>query len=264
MTSESPIKLKTIELLRVYRDRPTLALRNRIVELNLGLVRREAHHWKTQCQEDYDDLMQVGCIGLIQAIERFDVSRGLAFSSFSLPYIRGTIQHYLRDKSPTVRIPRRWSALRSSSKKVAMALHQELGRRPTGDEVRERLGLSPAEWQEFLLAQQSQSPVSLDAPLQQSEEGSSGSLGDTVPDRQYQSFQLAEEDRIRLQQAMAKLEKRTRQVLEFVFLYDLTQKEAAKQLNVTPLTVCRQVKKGVEQLNKLLKDDDRSSQCKRG
>ncbi|WP_017324674.1 RNA polymerase sigma factor SigF [Synechococcus sp. PCC 7336] len=255
---DSELKAKTIELLQQYNKTRSATVRNRLVEMNLGLVRKEAHHWKHQCQENYDDLMQIGCIGLIQAIERFDLSRGLAFSSFAMPYIRGEIQHYLRDKSPTVRIPRRWSALLHRSKKVVAQLRQELGRSPFESEVREAMELTPDEWQQFQVAKQNQSTLSLDAPVRQSDsEGSS--LGDIVPDARYQSFQLAQEDQLRLRQAMSQLEERTCKILEFVFLYDLTQKETAVRLNISAVTVSRQVKKGLSQLAQLLGQDEDAS-----
>ncbi len=249
------LKAKTLELLQQYHQTRSAAIRNRLVEMNLGLVRKEAHHWKHQCQESFDDLLQIGCIGLIQSIERFDVSRGLAFSSFAMPYIRGEIQHYLRDKSQTVRIPRKWSALFQRNKKVVAQLRQELGRTPSDNEVREAMGLIFEEWEQFKLAKKNRSTVSLDAPVRQSDnEGSA--LGDLVPDARYQSFQLAQEDRIRLSQAMSNLEERTRQILEFVFLQDLTQKETAARLNVSAVTVSRQVKKGLQQLNQLLAQEE--------
>src|SRR6476646_4256690 len=101
----SELRSETLQLLREYQLSPLSETRNQLVELNFGLVRKEAHHWINQCTESYEDLLQVGCIGLIRAIERFDISKGHAFSSFAIPYIRGEIQHYLRDESPSVRIP---------------------------------------------------------------------------------------------------------------------------------------------------------------
>ncbi len=247
------VKAQTAALLRLYHQTRDPALRNRLVEINLGLVRKEAHHWRNQCDEGYDDLVQVGCIGLIQAIERFDISRGLAFSSFAMPYIRGEIQHYLRDKSPTIRIPRRWATLQRQAKKVIARLRQELGRSPSEAEVREALQLTEQEWRELELAQQNSLLLSLDAPVQVEED--SVALGDTIPDQRYRSFQLAEEDRIRLQNALAKLEERTRQILEFVFFYDFTQKETAERLGISAVTVSRRLKKGLERLAQLLKQD---------
>ena len=249
------LKAKTLELLQKYEQTRSAAIRNRLVEMNLGLVRKEAHHWKHQCQESFDDLLQIGCIGLIQSIERFDVSRGMAFSSFAMPYIRGEIQHYLRDKSPTVRLPRKWSALFQRHKKAVAHLRQELGRTPRDNEVREAMELTFEEWEQFKVAKQNRATISLDAPVRHADnEGSS--LGDLVPDARYQSFQLAQEDRIRLVQAMSNLEERTRQILEFVFLQDLSQKETAAHLNISAVTVSRQVKKGLRQLNQLLAQEE--------
>lgn len=241
------LKSESLQLLRDYQNSPSPELRNRLVQINFGLVRKEAHHWVNQCTESYDDLTQVGSLGLIRAIERFDVSKGHAFSSFAIPYIRGEIQHYLRDKGSSVRIPRRWQALQHQACHVIRQLQTELRRHPTDAEVASGLGISLAEWQEIKLASRNRSPLSLDAPMRDEDEGSA-SLGDLLPDHQYRSFQLAQEDRIRLNQALLKLEKRTREVLEFVFLYDLTQKETAERLGISAVTVSRRVKKGLELL----------------
>ncbi len=102
------LKHQISQLLREYQQSPSEKVRNQLVELNFGLVRKEAYYWVNQCHESYEDLLQVGCIGLIKAIEKFEISLGNAFSSYAMPYIRGEIQHYLRDKSVTLKIPRHW------------------------------------------------------------------------------------------------------------------------------------------------------------
>jgi RNA polymerase sigma-B factor len=250
-TSNYELKSESLQLLREYQQIACPQVRNRLVELNFGLVRREAHHWMNQCNESYEDLLQVGSIGLIRAIERFDVSKGHAFSSFAIPYIRGEIQHYLRDKSPSVRIPRRWQALQRKAVWVIRELHVELNRQPSDLEIAEALEISLEEWQEIKLACQNRSLLSLDAPIKDEDNGAS-SLADLVPDTRYRSFQLAQEDQIRLQLALTQLEKRTRQILEFVFLYDLTQKETAERLGISAVTVSRRVKKGLDLLQRLM------------
>ncbi|MBM0740486.1 RNA polymerase sigma factor SigF [Phormidium sp. CLA17] len=245
------LKSESLQLLRDYQKFPSPPLRNRLVEINFGLVRREAHHWINQCTESYEDLLQVGSIGLIRAIERFDISKGHAFSSFAIPYIRGEIQHYLRDKSPSLRIPRRWQALQRQAVWISRELQVTLNRQPSDLEIAEALKISTVEWQEIKLACQNRSVLSLDAPIGDEENGSA-SLGELVPDTQYRSFQLAQEDQMRLQQSLAHLEKRTRQILEFVFLHDLTQKETAERLGISAVTVSRRVKKGLELLQRLM------------
>lgn len=248
------LKSGSLELLRLYQQSPSNDVRNQLVQLNIGLVRKEVHHWLNQCTETYDDLLQVGCIGLIRAIERFDMSKGNAFSSFAIPYIRGEIQHYLRDKSPCVRVPRQWLTLERQAAKMAKELQTQLNRQPSELEIANALNISLEEWQQIKLASHNRSPLSLDAPVQDEDIGAT-CLGEMVPDSRYRSFQLAQEDQIRLQQCLAKLEERTRKVLEFVFLYDLTQKETAERLGISAVTVSRRVKKGLDSLKELMLTD---------
>ena len=244
-------KQETLEILQSYRANPSTKLRNQLVNLNIGLVRREAYHWKNQCQESFEDLMQVGSIGLINAIERFDVSKGNAFSSFAVPYIKGEIQHYLRDKSPTVRMPRAWLTIYNQGCKIIRNRRAETGREPSSQEVADELNITVGEWYDIKLACQNRSPISLDTPIDQSEDGTT-SIGDLVTDQKYQSFQLAQEDNIRLQQALDLLEDRTREVVEFVFLKEFTHREVAETLGISAVTVSRQVKKGLIALKKIL------------
>jgi RNA polymerase sigma-B factor len=252
--ANTEVKCSTLELLQAFQENPSSELRNHLVRMNLGLVRKEAHRWVSYSTESYEDLVQVGSMGLMRAIERFDVTKGHAFSSFAMPYIRGEIQHYLRDKSPQLRIPRRWQALQRQGVEVAQQLRQQLHRQPSEAEIAAALEVSLVDWQEAKLAFHNRSPVSLDAPV--SDDDAAGAcLGDVVPDQRYRSFQLAQEDRIRLQQALQTLEQRTRQVLEFVFFHDLTQKETAELLGLSAVTVSRQVKKGLSSLREHMGDD---------
>lgn len=251
MLATTELKSESLQLLREYQQSPSTALRNRIVQINYGLVRKEAHHWIGQCVENYDDLLQIGSLGLIRAIERFDISKGHAFSSFAVPYIRGEIQHYLRDKGSTVRIPRRWQMLQRKATQKSREIQTMFNRQPTDFELAEALSISLEEWQDVKLSVRNRSPLSLDAPMHEEEDGAA-SLGDLLPDSQYRSFQLAQEDRIRLQQGLVKLEKRTQQVLEFVFFHDLTQKETAERLGISAVTVSRRLKKGLHSLKQLM------------
>ena len=248
-TTTYELKHESLQLLREYQQTKNPKLRNKIMQLNVGLVRKEAHHWVHQCNESYEDLLQVGYLGLIRAIERFDLTKGHAFSSFAIPYIRGEIQHYLRDKSCSVRIPRRWLELRQQAVVVTRDLRERLNRQPTDLEVAQGLEITLQEWQEIKLAYQNRQPLSLDAPVGHEEEGIT-SLGDLIMDHQYRSFQLAQEDQLRLQQSLVELEERTRHVLEFVFLHDFTQKEAAELLGISVVTVSRRVKQGLQMLKR--------------
>jgi RNA polymerase sigma-B factor len=139
---------------------------------------------------------------------------------------------------------------------ITQNLRGKFNRQPTDSEIAAALDISLAEWQEIKLAHQNREPLSLDTPIGDADECST-SLGELVPDPRYRSFQLAQEDQIRLQQALAHLEKRTRDVLEFVFLHDLTQKEVAERLDISVVTVSRRVKKGLDSLKKLMIGSER-------
>jgi RNA polymerase sigma-B factor len=246
------LKRDSIDLLRQYQHTPTAALRNQLVQLNLGLVRREVRRWLQQTQESYDDLMQVGSIGLIRAVERFEISKGNAFSSFAIPYIRGEIQHYLRDKSTIVRIPRRWMTLWQQATTFMQEWQTRTGTLPTDGDIATALGIDLAEWQDVKLAAQNRCLLSLDAPVSNQGEEEPTALGELLTDVRYRSFQLAQEDQIRLQQALSCLEEKTRDILEFVFLHDLTQRETAERLGLSTVTVSRRIKKGLSVLKTLL------------
>jgi RNA polymerase sigma-B factor len=251
---ECDLKHHSLQLLQEYKQTGSSRLRNQIVEINLGLVRKEAHYWVNQCKETYDDLLQVGSIGLINAIDKFEVGRGYAFSTFAMPYIRGEIQHYLRDKGSVMKMPRRWFALMQQAGGITRDLQAQYQRQPTESEIALALDIPVAEWQEIKLAYQNRQPVSLDCPVGNDEE--TGSLADLLPDKHYQSFQLSQEDRLRVQQGLVSLEQHTRQILEFIFLHDLTQKQVAERMDISVITVSRHVKKGINVLKLMLINND--------
>lgn len=243
-------KTTTLELLKQYRKAPSPYLRDRIVRLNIGLVKKEVHFWADRHSELYDDLLQVGALGLIGAVDRFELNRGYAFSSFAVRYIRGEIQHYLRDKSSSVRIPRRWMDLQQQSVRVMQKLRNTLQREPSAQEVANDLGITLHEWQEAKLACQNRAPLSLDAPIR-SEEEDAASIGDLVADPK-SNMHLQQDEKFRLHQALSLLEQRTREIVEFVFIEDMPQRDVAKMLGVSAVTISRQIKKGLSTLRGVL------------
>ncbi len=250
-------KTTTLELLKQYHKSTSPArsayLRDRIVNLNIGLIKKEVRFWADRQSELYDDLIQVGAIGLIGAVDRFELNRGYAFSSFAVRYIRGEIQHYMRDKSTSVRIPRRWLDLQQQSIRVMQKLRNTLQREPYTREVAQALGVTIEEWQEAKLACQNRAPLSLDAPIR-AEEADAASIGDLVADPK-SNQSLHQDDKFRLQQALSQLEQRTREIVEFVFIEDLPQVEVAKMLGVSAVTISRQIKKGLSTLRYVLESE---------
>ena len=242
---------RCIELLQAYSSNPSLKLRNKLVELNIGLVRKVAHQVSRKCAEPYEDLEQIGYLGLIRAIERFDMHQGSAFSSFAIPYIRGEMLHYLRDRGSMMRIPRRWQELYARGKKLRKNLIEKLGRLPQDNEIAVALGIPVQEWSECQLALQNRLPISLDALVNNSAD-SSVTFGDTIADPRCQQQRKLAEDRLQLQRAMNQLEAKTKAAIECVFLNDLPRKEAAQKIGISPMTVTRHLHKGIEQLEAIL------------
>jgi RNA polymerase sigma-B factor len=251
VATESSLRSDNVELLMSYQHNPTVALRNKLVRLNAGLVRKIAHRISRQCCEPYEDLEQIGYLGLIRAVERFNPSQGYAFSSFAVPYIRGEMLHFLRDRSSSIKIPRRWQDLQKEGQRIRAQLAQSLGYQPSDAAVAEQLGISLNEWREVKLATQNRSPLSLDATVSQQTD-SSMTLGDSLTDPHYQNLQVLEEDRQQLQLALSQLEDKTRAAIEFVFFGGLSRKEVAEKIGISPMTVTRRIQRGLEQMTALM------------
>jgi RNA polymerase sigma-B factor len=240
-----------MSLLIAYYEKPSIKLRNQLVLLNAGLVRQIAHRIGRQCAEPYQDLEQIGYLGLIRAIERFNPNQGCAFSSFAVPYIRGEVLHFLRDKSSVLKIPRRWQELQKEGEKVRIQLTTTLGRKPKDDEIAAVLNVSVEEWRETQAAEHNRQALSLDATVGQMLD-CPVTLGDSLPDTREQHRQYLEEERQQLEGAIKELETKTKEAIEYVYIKGMPRKEAAKKIGVSPMTVTRHLQRGVKQLSTLL------------
>ncbi|MBE9055484.1 RNA polymerase sigma factor SigF [Sphaerospermopsis sp. LEGE 08334] len=245
--SETSIQPDGMELLHLYHQNPSIKLRNQLVEIHKGLVRKMAYKFTHQCHEPYEDLEQIGYLGLIRAIERFDPSQGYAFSSFAVPYIRGEILHFLRDRSTLVKIPRRWQELYNQGQLLCKELTLSLGRPVKDTEIAEKLHISVQEWQECKLANQNRMPLSLDANLTNNVDYQM-TLGDILPCPHTTMLQQQEEERLQLQGAMRMLDDKPRMAVELVLVKELTRKDAGKKIGASPMTVTRYLHQGIQQL----------------
>jgi RNA polymerase sigma-B factor len=257
VTSNSSPSL-TIELLAVYSRSPSIALRNQIVKLNAGLVRKIAYRLSHQCQEPLEDLEQVGYLGLIRAIERFDLNHGYAFSSFAVPYIRGEILHFLRDRTNAVKIPRRWQETHRKGLKVREELTHTLGRPPKDSEVAEKLNISINEWQTIQQSAINRTAISLDAAVAYHTD-MKVSLGDLLPDEREQFLQVEAEERQQLQSALHQLEEKKRTAIECVYYKGMSRQEASEWIGVSPMTVTRRLHQGIAELIDLLQPQSAAS-----
>ncbi len=246
VTFSQESKNASLQLFKDYQQSRSVEIRNRLVMLNLGCVRQEAYRWAGQSTESYEDLVQVGSLGLIRAIERFDLSQGHALTTFAVPYIQGDIRHYLRDRQSLVKIPRRWQTLQIQSNRITQQFQVQQQRYPTDAEISRALQISLSEWRSVKLAKQNRVPLSLDRPLEDGDYSLQDLLQNSL------ESQWVQEDRLCLHHVLSQIETQIRKVLEFVFLHDLTQRETAEKLGISIVTVSRRLKKGLRLLRSLM------------
>ncbi|KAB8160155.1 SigB/SigF/SigG family RNA polymerase sigma factor [Streptomyces sp. 3MP-14] len=209
-------------------------VRNTLVELNLALVKFAAARFRSR-SEPMEDIIQVGTIGLIKAIDRFDADRGVEFPTFAMPTIVGEIKRFFRDTSWSVRVPRRLQELRLDLAKAGDELAQKLDRSPTVAELAERLGLSEDEIVEGMAASNAYTASSLDA--QPEEDDAEGALADRIgyEDHGLEGIEYIES----LKPLIAQLTPRDRKILSLRFVANMTQSEIGEELGISQMHVSR-------------------------
>ncbi|MFD9219057.1 SigB/SigF/SigG family RNA polymerase sigma factor [Streptomyces sp. NPDC060064] len=226
-------------------------VRNTLVELNLSLVKFTAQRFRNRA-EPMEDIVQVGTIGLIKAINRFDVYRGVEFASFALPTIVGEIKRSFRDTSWAVQVPRRLQELRIDLAKARDAMEQHLGRLPTAPELAEHLGITEAEVVEGERAANGYVARSLDWPLDD-DEGSLNAVTRTLGEED-PAFDIVESVES-LKPLIAGLGDRDRLILSLRFGEELTQSEIAARLGLSQMHVSRLLARICSTLRTALLDD---------
>ncbi|WP_043686008.1 RNA polymerase sigma factor SigF [Streptomyces xylophagus] len=222
-------------------------VRNTLVELNLALVKFAASRFRSR-SEPMEDIIQVGTIGLIKAIDRFELSRGVEFPTFAMPTIVGEIKRFFRDTSWSVRVPRRLQELRLDLAKAGDELAQRLDRAPTVDELAEHLKLSRDEVVEGMAASNAYTASSLDA--QPEEDDSEGALADRIgyEDHGLEGIEYVES----LKPLIAELPFRDRQILSLRFVANMTQSEIGDELGISQMHVSRLLSRTLVRLRKAL------------
>lgn len=227
-----------------------LKYREQLVEQYIGLVEFLARRFRNR-GEPLEDLTQVGTIGLLKAIERFDLDRAVEFSTYATPTIVGELKRHFRDKGWAVRVPRRLQELHLALSKIVSQLGQDLGRSPTVAEIAQAAGTSEEEVLEGLEIAQAYNFTSLDAPIDSEGLGSTSfadQLG--VEDEHLENLEY----RASLAPEMAKLPERERQILYLRFFKGLTQSEIAARLGISQMHVSRLLTRTLVQLREALQE----------
>ena len=227
-----------------YLDRRDPVDRELLVERFLPLARQLARRYQRQ-EEPFDDLFQVACLGLVKAIDRFDLSRDVAFSSYAVPTILGEIKRYFRDRTWSVRVPRDLQELALRVDRKVTELSTDLHRQPTVAEIAAAVGIQEEEVLEALEASAAYRATSLSLPRNGEDEGGE-TLGDTVGTSE-DGFALAE-DRATLARLLVTVSPREREVLRLRFEEDLTQAEIGERIGVSQMQVSRIIRQSIARL----------------
>jgi RNA polymerase sigma-B factor len=240
------------ELHRCPKHHPArTAARDQLVALHLPLVEHLVRRFRNR-GEPYDDLMQVGTIGLLKGIDRFDPTRGVEFSTYATPTVVGEIKRHFRDKGWAIRVPRKLQELRHSLGPAGAELAQELGRSPTVGELADRLGLEPELVLEAIESSNAYAPLSLDAS--EAADDSRTNMGHAIG---FEDDELENvEYRAALRPLLAKLDEREKQILRLRFFAGKTQSQIANEVGISQMHVSRLLSRTLESLRGDLLETD--------
>ena len=217
--------------------------RDTIVKENLGLVWSMVRRFSNRGQ-DPEDLFQIGCIGLLKAVDKFDLSMDVRFSTYAVPMIIGEIKRYLRDNT-MIRVSRSLKELAIKSKNMKESLNLSLGREPTLEEL---AGALEVPGEELMMALEATAEVeSLYKTIYQGD-GNAILLMDKLEDNVSKSEELL--DRVVLQEALEALDEKDKTIIRLRYFMDKTQSEIAKELGVSQVQVSRLEKRILNQMRK--------------
>ena len=244
-------KTRTKELFRRYREKGDEQAREQLVMNHLNLVRYLASKFKNR-GEPLDDLVQVGTIGLIKAIDRFDPSRGLEFTTYATPTIMGEIKRHFRDKGWSVRVPRRLQELSAKVTQVSEELTRELQRSPSVAEIAERAGTSVEDVLEAMESSTAYSSVPLEGGGDSEEDAPSVIDHFATEDADL----MSSDDRMLLEDAIRDFSSREKDIIRMRFEEGLTQVEIAERLGVSQVQVSRLLRRTLQRLHDKISLDE--------
>lgn len=247
LLEDSPARLDNRELFVRWQKLDDRRAREQLVDRFLPLARNLARRY-SGAREPFDDLLQVASLGLVKAIDRFDVDRGAAFSSFAVPTILGELKRYFRDLGWSVHVPRGAQEQALKVQDAQERLTTKTGRPPTVTDLAEYLEIPVEDVLDALEAAAAHHSASLDAPRDDGEE-EFGTLADVFGevDRRYDLI----DETITVSAAAQQLSARERRVLGLRFIRDLTQTQIAQEIGVSQMQVSRILRRALSRLRDL-------------
>jgi RNA polymerase sigma-B factor len=241
---------------RRYRDSADPAERDRIREQLVAAYHDFVYFLARKFQnrgEPLDDIVQVGYLGLIKAIERFDPDLGYEFTTFATLTVAGEIKRHFRDKGTAIRFPRRLQELHQSAVRVNEQMKNELGREPTVAELAERLGVAPEDVTEAMEMGPAQTPLSLDQTLGSADGEPGRAIAESIGDEDPELNRV--EMRDLLNRAMEHLTPRERSIMAMRFYEQMSQSEIARRLGISQMHVSRLQRAALEQLRQYVPEE---------
>src|ERR671919_549262 len=232
------------DLLRRYHEDGDLEARERLIEQYLPLVRSLARRYSYR-GEQLEDLVQVGCIGLIKAIDRFDIDRGVELTTYATPNIIGEIKRHFRDKGWSVRVPRGLQELNVQLSRLIEQLTVQLGRSPTISELAKAASVEEEEVLEALESGRAYSSLSLSSGGSQDDDGDLDPL-ESIGTEEHE-YEVSE-DRAVLEPGFRVLDDRERKILHLRFFKGLTQSQIAAQVGLSQMHVSRLIRRSLEKI----------------
>jgi RNA polymerase sigma-B factor len=231
-------------LLRRYHEEGDLQAREQLIEQYLSLVRSLARRYSYR-GEQLDDLVQIGAIGLIKAIDRFDISRGVELTTYATPNIIGEIKRHFRDRGWAVRVPRGLQELNVQLSRLIEQMSVELGRSPTIAELAEAAGVEEESVLEAIESGRAYSSLSLSSGSS-NEDGEELDLLESLGEIEHE-YEVSE-DRAVLAPGFKALDPRERMILHLRFFAGLTQSQIAEQIGISQMHVSRLIRRAVEKM----------------
>jgi RNA polymerase sigma-B factor len=248
------------QLLVLVRDRKDLAAREESITRYLPLVKSLARRFASRGQS-VEDLIQVGSIGLIKAIDRFDLDRGVELSTYATPTILGEIKRYFRDKGWAVKVPRALQDLNVRLNRIMEQLTVELKRSPTIAELAVAAGVTEEEVVEALESGRAYSSVSIYSSGSADDEESLELLD--VLGAEEEAYEVFEQRRV-LAPAMERLDPRERLILHLRFFEGMTQTQVAARIGISQMHVSRLIRKSIDNLRQYMAEDEALVESARG
>jgi RNA polymerase sigma-B factor len=248
------------DLLRSYHEDGDVRARQALIERHVVFVRRLAQRYSHR-GEMIEDLTQVGCVGLIKAIDRFDGQYKVTLATYAAPNVLGEIKRYFRDKGWAMRVPRDVQELNVKLGRVVDELTGKLGRSPSVEELATATESSPEQVVEALDSSRAYNTVSLSAPAPDDGEEEGGDPLEHLGDED-RGFERAEERQL-LREGFKDLDDRERQILHMRFFVGLTQSDIAERIGISQMHVSRLIRQSIDQVRERLTDEEQRSSRRR-